>query len=105
MNIQPLHSYIIVRRIEGPQEVSDGGILLPEIAREDSLVGDVVAVGTGRRGRRGDRKRLEIKPGDRVMFTRRSGSGSGRYFDMRKYGPDLVMIMEEDVVGIVPVKE
>ena len=94
VNIRPLNDRIVVKRRE-EEEKSKGGILLPDSAKEKPLAADVVAVGPGRYLENGQRKELDIKVGDQVLFGKYSGT------DVSVGGEDLVIIKESDVMGIV----
>ncbi len=73
VNIRPLHDRVIVRRIEEGEQVR-GGIIIPDTAKEKPQEGEVVAVGEGKYREDGTRQTLDVKPGDRVLFGKYSGS-------------------------------
>ena len=94
MNIRPLYDRIVVKRIE-EQEVRQGGIIIPDSAKEKPQEGDVVAVGQGKRLENGKLVPLDVKAGDRILFGKYSGSEI-------KLGTDEYVIMREDeVLGIL----
>jgi chaperonin GroES len=94
MNIRPLYDRIVVKRIE-EQEVRQGGIIIPDSAKEKPQEGEVVAVGQGKRLEDGKVVPLDVKAGDRILFGKYSGSEI-------KLGADEYIIMREDeVLGIL----
>lgn len=93
MNVRPLQDRILVRRVEEKQ-VTKGGIIIPDSAKERPLEGNVVAVGTGKRDD-GKIIPLDVKQGDRVLFTKYAGS------EIKVDGVDHVILREEEILGIV----
>ncbi|MBM3748849.1 MAG: co-chaperone GroES [Acidobacteria bacterium] len=94
MNIRPLYDRVVVKRIE-EQEVRQGGIIIPDSAKEKPQEGEVVAVGQGKRLENGKLVPLDVKAGDRILFGKYSGSEI-------KLGADEYVIMREDeVLGIL----
>jgi len=94
MNIRPLYDRIVVKRIE-EQEVRQGGIIIPDSAKEKPQEGEVVAAGKGKRLEDGKVVPLDVKVGDRILFGKYSGSEI-------KLGTDEYVIMREDeVLGIL----
>ncbi len=69
MKIRPLQDRIIVKRIEG-DEVSPGGIIIPDSAKEKPQEGKVIAVGKGKIGEDGKLQPLDVKKGDKVLFSK-----------------------------------
>jgi len=94
MKIKPLRDRVIVRRI-GEEEKTKGGIIIPDSAKEKPQEGEVVAVGTGKVFEDGKVVPLEVKKGDRVLFGKYSGT------EVKVDGEELLMMREEDVLGIV----
>jgi chaperonin GroES len=84
----PLGDRVVVRREESEQKTA-GGILLPDSAKDKPARGSVVSVGEGRLDQKGQRHALQVKPGDRVVFT----SYAGEPF---KVGDDELLLMRED---------
>jgi chaperonin GroES len=95
MAIQPLGDRIVVKALEA-QEVTKGGIVLPETAKEKPQEGKVVAVGKGRMADNGQIVALEVKVGDRVLYGKYSGTEI-----TSKDGEELLIMKEEDVLAIV----
>ncbi|MHC2331749.1 co-chaperone GroES [Bradyrhizobium sp. USDA 4454] len=99
MAFHPLHDRILLRRIEA-EEKTAGGIIIPDTAKEKPQEGEVVAVGPGGRDESGKLVPLDVKPGDRVLFGKWSGT------EVILDGKELLIMKESDVMGIVdaPVK-
>lgn len=95
MKVVPLGDNIVVKRIE-PEEVSRGGIVLPDSARETPKQGRVLSIGDGQRLPNGARARHVVAEGDRVLF----GSYAGTEVEVD--GQRVLIMREEDVLAIVP---
>ncbi|NQW49371.1 MAG: co-chaperone GroES [Planctomycetes bacterium] len=87
-SLVPLGDRVVVEREESEQKTS-GGILLPDSAKDKPARGTVVSVGEGKYDSKGHRHPLQVKPGDRVVFT----SYAGESF---KVGDDELLLMRED---------
>ena len=94
MNIRPLHDRIVVRRIEEETKTA-GGILLPGSAQEKPSQGEILATGNGQVRDNGEVRTLDVKVGDKVLFSKYSGD------EVKIDGQDLIIIKEEDVIGIL----
>ncbi|HJP67456.1 MAG TPA: co-chaperone GroES [Sphingomicrobium sp.] len=94
MAFRPLHDRVLVRRIEA-QEKTEGGIIIPDTAREKPQEGEVVSVGSGTRGEDGNVTPLDLKAGDKILFGKWSGS------EVKLDGEDLIIMKESDVLGVV----
>ena len=94
MHFRPLHDRVLVRRIEA-EEKSAGGIIIPDTAKEKPSEGEVIAVGPGARDDSGKLIELAVKPGDRILFGKWSGT------DVRIDGEDLLIMKESDILGII----
>jgi len=94
LKIRPLRDHVFLRRID-EEGRSKGGILIPDTAKEKPMLGDVVAVGPGARNERGDAVPLDVKPGDRVLFGKWSGS------EVKLDGGDLLIVKETDILAVV----
>lgn len=94
MNIRPLHDRVIVKRVE-EETTTPGGIVLPGSAAEKPSQGMVLAVGTGKALDNGTVRALEVKVGDRVLFGKYSGN------EVKVDGEDLIVMREEDIMGIL----
>src|SRR5260370_42303652 len=94
MAFRPLQDRVLIRRIE-QDEKTPGGIIIPDTAKEKPMEGEVVAVGPGARGEDGTLHPLDVKPGDRALFGKWSGTES------RRDGEDLIIMKESDIMGVI----
>jgi chaperonin GroES len=91
VNLTPLHDRVVVRRIEEKESVK-GGIIIPDSAKEKQQEGEVIAVGAGKR-EKGERIPLDVKPGDRVLFGKYSGT------EIKIDDEDLLILREEEILA------
>jgi chaperonin GroES len=98
MKFRPLHDRVVVRRIE-EDERTKGGIIIPDTAKEKPQQGEVVAVGPGARDEKGQVVALDVKPGDRVLFGKWSGT------EVKIDGEELLIMKESDILGVLEVAE
>ena len=94
VNIRPLHDRVVVRRLDEDTK-SPGGIVIPDTAKEKPIQGEVVAVGNGKILENGDTRPLDVKPGDKVLFGKYSGT------EVKLGGEELLVMREEDIMGVV----
>jgi chaperonin GroES len=94
MKIRPLHDRILVKRLEG-EEKTVGGIIIPDNAKEKPMEGKVVAVGNGKVLDNGTLRKLEVKAGDRVLFSKYAGS------EVKMDGAEHLILTENDILGII----
>lgn len=94
MKIRPLYDRIVVKRIE-EKETIQGGIIIPDTAKEKPQEGEVVAVGQGKRMEDGKLIPLDLKPGDRILFGKYSGS------DIKLDGEEYLIMREDEVLGVL----
>src|SRR5690242_20022686 len=94
MNIRPLYDRIVVKRIE-EKEVMQGGLYIPDTAKEKPQEGEVVAVGKGKRLEDGKVIALDVKPGDRILFGKYSGS------DIKIDAQEYLIMREDEVLGVL----
>lgn len=94
MNIRPLYDRIVVKRVE-EKETIQGGIIIPDSAKEKPQEGEVVAVGQGKRLENGKVVPLDVKAGDRILFGKYSGS------EIKLDGDEYVIMREDEVLGIL----
>ena len=94
MEFRPLHHRVLIRRVEQEGKTT-GGIIIPDTAQEKPMEGDVIAVGPGVRGEDGKLRALDLKPGDRVLFGKWSGT------EIRLDGEELMIMKQSDVMGVV----
>jgi chaperonin GroES len=96
---RPLHDRIVVKRIDAEHKTA-GGIIIPDTAKEKPQEGEVVAVGPGARNDRGELVATELRPGDRVLFGKWSGT------EVKIDGEELLIMKESDIMGVIePVAE
>ena len=94
MKIRPLNDRILIKRIE-EEEKTKGGIIIPDSAKEKPAEGIVVAAGNGKLNDKGERVALEVKAGDRVLFSKYGGT------DVKLDGEDHLIMREDDILAIV----
>ena len=94
MNIRPLHDRIVIRRME-EEQTSAGGIVLPGSATEKPVEGEVVAAGNGKILENGEKRPLDVKVGDKVLFGKYAGT------EIKVDGEELLVMREEDVVAVI----
>jgi chaperonin GroES len=94
VNIRPLHDRVIVRRLEEERK-SPGGIVIPDTAKEKPIQGEVVAVGKGKILENGSVRPLDVKPGDKVLFGKYSGT------EVKVGNEELLVMREEDIMGVI----
>lgn len=99
MHFRPLHDRVLVRRVEA-EEKTAGGIIIPDTAKEKPQEGEVIAVGSGARNEAGELVALNVRPGDRILFGKWSGT------EVKINGEDLLIMKESDILGVIePVAE
>ncbi len=94
MAFRPLQDRVLIRRIEQDEKTA-GGIIIPDTAKEKPMEGEIVAVGPGARGEDGTLHPLDVKPGDRVLFGKWSGT------EIKLDGEDLIIMKESDIMGVL----
>jgi len=94
MKIRPLHDRLLVKRID-EEAKTKGGIIIPDTAKEKPQEGKVIAVGAGKVNEDGTVRPMDVKAGDRILFSKYAGT------DVKIEGDDLIIIREDDVLGIV----
>jgi len=94
MSFRPLHDRVLVRRVD-EDEKTTGGIIIPDTAKEKPSQGEVVAVGPGERDDSGNRVSLDVKPGDKILFGKWSGT------EVKVGDEELLIMKESDIMGIV----
>ncbi len=94
MKFRPLHDRVVVRRLE-EDERTKGGIIIPDTAKEKPMQGEVIAVGPGARNEQGQIVALDVKPGDRVLFGKWSGT------EVKLDGQELLIMKESDIMGVL----
>jgi chaperonin GroES len=94
INLKPLGDRVVVKPT-GRDEISAGGIVLPDTAKEKPQKGTVVAVGQGRRDDDGDRIEMDVEVGDVVIFAKYSGT------EFKLGDEDLLILSEKDILAVV----
>jgi len=94
MTFRPLQDRVLVRRVD-PEAKTSGGIIIPDTAQEKPMEGEVVAVGPGTRDKEGVVHALDVKPGDRILFGKWSGS------EIKLDGEDLMIMKDSDILGVI----
>ena len=94
MNIRPLYDRIVVRRVE-EKETMQGGLYIPDSAKEKPQEGEVVAVGQGKRLENGKTVALDVKAGDHILFGKYSGN------EIKIDGEELLIMREDEVLGVL----
>ena len=94
MKFRPLHDRVVLRRVE-QNEKTAGGIIIPETAKEKPMEGEIVAVGNGARDESGNVVPLDVKAGDRVLFSKWSGT------EVTLDGEELLVMKETDIMGVL----
>ena len=92
MNIKPLHDRIVVKPIEA-EELSAGGIVIPDNAKEKPTKGEVVAVGTGKAFDNGQVRAMSVKVGDKVIYGQYAGSA------YKADGIEYKIVREDDILA------
>jgi chaperonin GroES len=94
MNIRPLHDRVVVRRLAA-ETTTKGGIVIPDSATEKPIQGEVVAVGDGTLLESGERRPLDLRVGDRVLFGKYAGT------EVKLDGEELVVMRETDIMAVI----
>jgi chaperonin GroES len=94
MKIRPLQDRILVKRIE-EEEKTTGGIIIPDTAKEKPMEGKVVAVGKGKLSEDGKLMPLDLKKGDRILFSKYAGT------EVKIEGEEHLIMREDDVLGVI----
>jgi chaperonin GroES len=94
MKLRPLADRVVVKRIE-EEEVKKGGIIIPDTAKEKPQKGEIIAVGPGRLDEKGNRVPLEVKVGDKVLFSKYAGT------EVKIGDEELLVMREDDILCIV----
>ena len=94
MNIRPLSDRILVKRVE-KDNVSKGGIIIPDTAKEKPMEATVVAVGNGKLMDNGETRPVAVSVGDTVLFSKYAGT------EVKIEGDEHLILREDDIIGIV----
>ena len=94
MKIRPLHDRILVKRLEEETKTA-GGLFIPDAAKEKPIQAKVIAVGSGKRDKDGKIVPPEVKAGDRVLFSKYSGT------EVKIDGDELLILREDDLLAVL----
>jgi chaperonin GroES len=94
MNLTPLHDRVIVRAAK-PEEVTKGGIIIPDTAKEKPMQGEIIAVGAGKQTEDGKVTPLQVKAGDTVLYGKYAGT------EISVDGDDYLIMRESDIFAVV----
>ena len=94
MKIRPLQDRIIVKRVES-EDKTKGGIIIPDSAKEKPMEGKVIAVGNGKVLDNGQKTTLDVKAGDKVLFSKYAGT------EIKIDGEEHLIMREDDILGII----
>jgi len=94
MNLTPLHDRVIVKAAK-PEEVSKGGIIIPDTAKEKPMQGEVIAVGTGKQSEDGKVTPMAVKVGDTVLYGKYAGT------EVNVDGEEFLIMRESDIFAVV----
>ena len=92
--MRPLHDRVFVKRLEESEQVL-GGIIVPDTAKEKPQQAEVKAVGNGKLLENGQRVALDVKPGDRILFGKYSGS------EIKVEGEEYLILREDEILGVL----
>jgi len=92
--IRPLGARVLVQRVEA-EDMTAGGILLPESAKEKPKEGIIISIGSGRTLDNGDKSTFSVAVGDRVLFTSYGGT------EVKFNGEDYLIMREDDILGVI----
>ncbi len=92
--IRPLQDRVLIKRVK-EEEMSKGGIIIPDTAKEKPIEGEVIAVGNGKVLEDGKVRALDVKVGDRVLFGKYSGT------EVKIDGEERVVLREDDILGVI----
>lgn len=94
MKFRPLHDRVLLRRIEAEGKTA-GGIIIPDTAKDKPMEGEIVAVGSGHINDNGEVRPLDVKAGDRVIFSKWAGT------EVTVDGEELMVMKESDIIGVI----
>jgi chaperonin GroES len=94
MKVRPLYDRILIKRVD-EEEKTAGGLFIPDTAKEKPQQGVVVAVGSGKIQEDGSLRKLEVKAGDKILFSKYSGN------DIKIDGTEHLILREDDVLAVL----
>jgi chaperonin GroES len=94
MNLRPLHDRALIRRMEQTEQMR-GGLYIPDTAKEKPQEGEVIAVGNGKLLENGERAKIDVKPGDKILFGKYSGS------ETKIDGEEYLILREDEILAVI----
>ena len=94
MKFRPLHDRVLIKRLDS-EEMTAGGLIIPDTAKEKPMEGEVIAVGEGAYNDDGDRIKPDLKAGDKVLFGKWNGT------EVKIDGEDLLIMKESEIMGVL----
>ena len=94
MNIRPLNDRVLVVRVE-EEQMTSGGIIIPDTAKEKPQEGKIISVGPGKMGEDGKRTPLNVKKGDKILFSKYAGT------EIKIDGDEHIFMKEDDILGVL----
>jgi len=94
MKLKPLNDRVIVKRVESETKTA-GGIIIPDAAKEKPIEAEVMAVGTGKMLDNGDRQKMQVVEGDKILFSKYSGT------EVKIDGEEHLILREDDILAVV----
>jgi chaperonin GroES len=94
MKIRPLQDRVIVKRLEEEQKTK-GGIIIPDSAKEKPIEGKIIAVGKGKVADDGKLIKLDVKEGDKILFSKYGGT------EVKIDGEEYLIMREDDILGVI----
>ncbi len=94
MKLKPLHDRVLVKRLES-EEVTKGGIIIPDSAKEKPIKGEVIAVGPGKTSDKGEKIKMNVEKGNKVLFNKYAGT------EIKIDGEELLVMREDDILAII----
>ncbi len=93
-SVKPLADRVLIK-VSASEETTAGGILLPDTAKEKPQVGEITAVGPGKTDDKGNRLTVEVKVGDKVLYSKYAGT------DIKLGGEEYVLLSEKDILAVL----
>jgi chaperonin GroES len=94
MNLKPLHDRVVIKRLEEETKTASG-IIIPDSAKKKPAQGEVIAAGDGKILESGDKLPMNVKPGDKVLFSTYAGT------EVKIEGEEYLIMREEEILGII----
>jgi chaperonin GroES len=94
MDLRPLHDRVLVRRLEEGEQ-RQGGLIIPDSAKEKPQQAEVISVGNGKLLESGERASVEVKAGDRILFGKYSGA------EIKMDGEEYLVLKEDEILGVL----